>query len=97
MSFGIRDIRGGQFNVTMRSLIPLGDLQAHLTTMNIGCIRCDRRASFSVAALIARYGPQKPVADLMAELAEGCGQQNAHALLERCDVRSLDLLKLVEP
>ena len=83
--------------MTMRSLIPLGALQPHLTTVTLGCVRCDRRASFSVAELIARHGPQKPVAELMAALAVGCPQQNAHALVERCDVRSLDLLKLLEP
>jgi hypothetical protein len=81
----------------MRSLILLGALRPHLTTLSIACIRCDRRATFSVADLLVQHGPQKPVAEVMAELSNGCPQQDAPTLGKECDVRSLDLLKLLEP
>ena len=84
-------------DVTMCCLIRLGALQPHLATLNIGCVRCGRHATFNVADLLAQHGPQKPVAEVMADLSSACPNQNALTLAEQCDVRSLDLLKLLEP
>lgn len=49
----------------------------------VGCDKCSRTGSYGLASLIVRYGIDKGLPDLLAELSRDCPQR-AGVGLERC-------------
>ncbi len=63
----------------------LSDLTAQ--RLGVACAKCERRGSYSVAALIARLGPDHRLTDLLDELTDGCPRRGPHGFLDQCAAR----------
>lgn len=74
--------------------VPLGEVAARASHINVACSRCDRNGRYKLARLVAQFGPDFPMTDLGAELAQ-CPRRNAPGHHERCDVYFPGLAKLM--
>ena len=54
----------------MADALTLADFRAELT--RVACRRCDWRGQYRRTALIARYGEEAPLPDVLAQLAHDC-------------------------
>src|SRR5262249_34931722 len=52
--------------------IIFGDLDGKLDVLRVACCKCDRAGKYSVAKLIARYGPNAKLVDWKDELTADC-------------------------
>lgn len=52
--------------------VTLSEIAAQLPRLEIACTRCARRERFFTDQLIAGYGRDKPLVDLLRELSAGC-------------------------
>lgn len=71
--------------MTASGSVALGDVAAIASHLDIACSRCERRGRYNLARLVARLGPDFPMTDLGAELAD-CPNRAITAHGERCDV-----------
>jgi hypothetical protein len=53
----------------VRAYLTLADIAAKTDRLVVACSRCDRRGRYSLAKLIAKYGPDKPGPELLCELS----------------------------
>jgi hypothetical protein len=75
-----------------RDVITLGDVADRGAEMiEIRCGRCDRSGRLSVVRLLAEYGPQTPVWEIMDAQIGDCPKREAHNIAERCSVHCPDL------
>lgn len=65
--------------------VSLAEVAAKATHLDVACTRCDRRGRYLLARLVAHLGPDYPMTDLGAELAN-CPNRNATSHAARCDV-----------
>lgn len=57
--------------------ILLGEVAAHLTSLEIACNRCERKGRAAVSRLMAEHGPRMPIPALLALLSAGCPKRQA--------------------
>lgn len=74
--------------------VALGDVAAKATHIDIACSRCERRGRYHLARLVERLGPDFPMTDLGAELAD-CPNRAAPSHGQRCDVYFPDLVAIL--
>ena len=72
---------------------PLSALR-HLGTVQIACLRCDRRGLLRYKTLLARFGESAPLPDIAVALSEGCSRTGQG--FDRCAVVFPDLRQLDE-
>ena len=58
------------------------------------CQRCDRRGRISTAKLMAEHGADAGMPTVLSALAGDCPKRTAHAIQDRCNIYSPDLLTL---
>ena len=69
----------------------LREIAAHLPRLEIACTRCDRRERFYTDQLMAWYGRDKPVLDLLRELSDNCAWQDALPQQNACGAHFAEL------
>lgn len=74
--------------------VALGDVAAKASHIEVACSRCERKGRYQLARLVAAYGPEFPMTDLGAELAN-CPRLRAAAQHERCDVYFPNLMRVM--
>jgi hypothetical protein len=52
--------------------IRLGQVAAWLSVMDMACNRCRRRGRLNTARLVAKYGTEMPISELLRIAAEEC-------------------------
>jgi hypothetical protein len=78
-----------------RDVILLGDVADRGAQMiEIRCRRCDRHGRLSVARLLAEYGQQAPVWEVMEAQIGECQNRDSIQLRKRCDPYCPDLVRL---
>jgi hypothetical protein len=55
----------------------LADYDAALVSINIACRKCDRRGRYRIATLIERFGGDKKLPDMIAEISGDCPRRQA--------------------
>ena len=81
-----------------KDYIPLGDVAARdVTLIDIRCGRCDRHGRLSVSRLMARYGPDASIHDIMREQIGSCPHRNDTQLYTRCYPYCPTLVELFGP
>ena len=81
-----------------KDFIPLGDVAACGATMiDIRCGRCDRHGRLSVNRLLAEWGPDASLRDIMHEQIGSCPHRNDTQLYTRCDPYCPTLAQLFSP
>ena len=60
------------------------------------CQRCDRHGRISTARLLKQHGPDAGMPAVLSALAGDCRQRQAHAIQDRCNIYSPDLVRLAE-
>jgi len=65
--------------------VALGNVAARASHLEIACSRCERRGKYQLARLVARFGPDFPMTDIGAELAD-CPNRAVTSHGKRCDV-----------
>ena len=78
----------------IRTSVPLGHVAAHLRMIEVLCQRCDRRGRVSTARLLKEHGPGAGMPAVLSALAGTCPRRQAHAIQDRCNIYSPDLLTL---
>jgi hypothetical protein len=56
----------------VRAYLTLADIAAKTDRLVVACSRCERRCRYSLARLIAKYGPDKSGVELLRELSADC-------------------------
>jgi len=81
-----------------RDFISLGDVAARDVAMiDIRCGRCDRHGRLSVQRLMARYGPDASLRDIMHEQIGSCPHKDDAQIYTRCDPYCPTLVELFAP
>jgi hypothetical protein len=62
--------------------------------IDIRCGRCDRRGRLSVKRLLAEWGADASLRDIMREQIGDCPKRDATQIYERCDAFSPTLAQL---
>lgn len=75
--------------------VALQDVAERTTELEVACSRCERRGKYATARLVAKFGPDFPMTELGAVLAN-CPRKNA-PVYERCDVYFPHLAELMNP
>jgi len=68
-----------------KGAVPLGEVAARATHLDVACTRCERRGRYRLSKLVESLGAEFPMTDLAAEITS-CPRRNATAAHERCDV-----------
>ena len=71
--------------VTHKGSIPLGEVAARATHLEIACSRCERRGRYLLARLVATYGADFAMTNIGSELAN-CPRRYEHVHTQRCDL-----------
>jgi hypothetical protein len=74
--------------------LTLGDIVARFDTLVVACTRCDHQARHPVTALIARYGSQFLLWDVLSVLSQGCPAQETVRPDAPCGIYYPDLPSL---
>jgi hypothetical protein len=74
--------------------VPLGEVAARVSHIELACTRCERRGRYQLAKLVARLGADFAMTDLAGELAD-CPRRASPAWSERCDVYYPGLAKIM--
>jgi hypothetical protein len=74
--------------------VPLGEVAARASHIDLACTRCERRGRYQLEKLVARLGADFAMTDLAGELAD-CPRRTSPAWSERCDVYFPGLAKLM--
>jgi hypothetical protein len=78
-----------------KDLILLGEVAARgATTLEIRCRRCDRHGRLSVARLLAQFGPEAAMRDIMQAQVGACPNRSNAQLQNRCNPYCPDLVRL---
>jgi hypothetical protein len=64
--------------------ILLGEVAAHLATVDISCNFCPRRGTANVSRLMQEHGPDMPIPELLRQLAADCPRRQAARVTEPC-------------
>jgi len=77
----------------MGNLILLCHIADRLEWLELACTRCERRGRLRVARLLRGYGPDRPIREVMDEMAADCPRRinPPGSLQERCSVFSPNL------
>jgi len=76
----------------------LGEVAARDVAMiDIRCSRCDRQGRLSVQRLLAEWGPDAWLRDIMHEQVGSCPHRNDTQIYTRCDPYSPTLVELFGP
>ncbi|CAE6858819.1 hypothetical protein R75471_00056 [Paraburkholderia domus] len=75
--------------------VALGEVAARASHIDVACSRCDRRGRYQLVRLVDALGPDAPMTDLGAELAN-CPRRGTGAHNERCDVFFPGLVKILQ-
>jgi hypothetical protein len=74
--------------------VALSHVAAKASHVDVACKRCERRGRYQLAKLVAQLGPDFPMTDLGAELAN-CPHRREHAHNKRCDVYFPGLIEIL--
>ena len=78
-----------------KDLILLGEAAARGATMlEVRCQRCDRHGRLAVARLLAQYGPDAALRDIMQAQIGACPNRDNAQLQNRCNPHCPDLVRL---
>jgi len=81
-----------------KDYIALGDVAARgQRTIEICCGRCDRHGRLSVQRLLAEWGADASIRDIMHEQIGSCPHRNDTQLYTRCDPYCPTLVQLFSP
>ncbi len=80
----------------MRTSVPLGHVAQHLRLIEVLCQRRDRHGRVSTARLLKEHGPAAPMPAVLSSLAGDCPKRQAHAIQDRCNIYSPDLVWLAD-
>jgi len=72
-----------------RDFISLDQVAARVAMIDIRCGRCDRHGRLSVARLLAEWGPDASLRDIMHEQIGSCAHQDDSQIYTRCDPRKV--------
>jgi hypothetical protein len=79
-----------------RDVLTPADLLGRIETINVACVKCDRRGRYKVRTLVREIGLDGNIANWLSGLSADCPRKTAAALSDRCDVRCPDLRKLAQ-
>jgi hypothetical protein len=78
----------------MSGSITLGEVAERTAVLAVACSRCDRAGRYKLDTLIARYGADFGIPDLLAVLSEDCPKRASVTIYDRCGVHCPDLPSL---
>jgi len=85
----------GKYRCMAKDVILLGEVAARDVAMiDIRCSRCERHGRLSVKRMMARYGPDASLRDIMHEQIGSCPHRNDTQLYTRCDPYCATLVQL---
>jgi hypothetical protein len=77
-----------------RHWITLGDVAARIDTFDIRCGRCERHGRLNVARLLAEFGQDARMRDVMRAQVGDCLKRDDAQIQNRCDPYCPDLVRL---
>jgi len=81
-----------------KDYIPLGAVADRGAAMiEICCSRCERHGRLSVARLLAEWGPDASLRDIMHEQIGSCAHKDDSQIYTRCDPYCPTLVELFAP
>lgn len=72
----------------------LGDIAGKLSMLRVDCTRCDRKGQYRVAKLLATYGPNKSMVELLSEISGDCPKRKAGHVYDPCGAGCPDMVTL---
>jgi hypothetical protein len=74
--------------------ITLDQVAARTSVLAVSCTRCERAGRYAVATLIARYGTEFGLSELLRRLSEDCTKRASLTVYDLCGVNCPDLAAL---
>jgi hypothetical protein len=70
----------------------LGDYPADTDFVRFGCTKCTRRGQYALATLLRKYGPDKKLPELIAEISADCPKRSAGSvsIMDLCGAHLLN-------
>lgn len=78
----------------MAGAITLGQVAERAGTLEVACLRCDRRGRYGTARLVEKHGADAGLPDLRRVLAADCPRWAASNIYDLCGVHFPELPEL---
>jgi hypothetical protein len=87
----IRAAALGDEATLMSGSITLGEAAEHTAVLTVACSRCERAGRYNLDTLIARYGADFGIPDLLGVLSADCPKRKSITAYDRCGVHCPEL------